>query len=476
MASGGPVRELCEEVTCPICLEYFRDPVTIAECGHNFCRACLTCSWGESGGEASCPQCRGKAQEGNLRPNRQLANIVEIAQKLSLQVEEARKEEARERICEKHREPLKLFCQTDEILVCMICDKSKEHKSHEVIPAKEAAQEYKDKIFDCLETLRTEREEILEYIQDVEDESQELLRRTESERQTRVAEFRTLHQLLNKHEKDLLAQIEETEKDIARKRDEHLAKLSEELSSLESLIREMEEKHQQAGNELLQDVRSTLQRFEKKETFENPEAFPIELTCPVRYRRHKRFLELAMLRFRDILRWAFPERRATVTVDPASASSHAVLCLNQETIEWQSETQDLSEDPEKRYGFVLGREGFTTGCHFWEVDVFGEGWAVGVARKPVKGRVTLTPEEGIWAVGRWKGQYKVFVKGTDPPLTMMLESDSIRICLNYEGRAVAFYDADTTGLLNEFSGASFSGETLYPFFAVYDSGCLWLSP
>ncbi|XP_015279943.1 PREDICTED: zinc finger protein RFP-like, partial [Gekko japonicus] len=249
-----------EEVTCPICLEYFKDPATIAECGHSFCRACLTRSWGESGtAEASCPQCRGKAQEGTLRPNRQLANIVEITRKLSLQMEEGRKEEAREKICEKHREPLKLFCQTDEILLCWVCDRSKEHKSHEVIPAEEAAQEYKDKIFNSLETLRTEREKILEDIQDAEDYSQEMLRTTESERQRRVADFRILHQLLNKHEKDHLAKIEEVEKEIARKRDEYLARLSEGLSSLESLIQEMEEKHQQPGSELLQDVRGTLQ-------------------------------------------------------------------------------------------------------------------------------------------------------------------------------------------------------------------------
>uniref|UniRef100_A0A8C8B9V7 Zinc finger RING-type eukaryotic domain-containing protein n=1 Tax=Otus sunia TaxID=257818 RepID=A0A8C8B9V7_9STRI len=35
-------RSLQDELTCPVCLEYFNDPVLVAECGHNFCRA-----WGQ---------------------------------------------------------------------------------------------------------------------------------------------------------------------------------------------------------------------------------------------------------------------------------------------------------------------------------------------------------------------------------------------------------------------------------------------
>uniref|UniRef100_A0A8C3K6M9 RING-type domain-containing protein n=1 Tax=Calidris pygmaea TaxID=425635 RepID=A0A8C3K6M9_9CHAR len=37
---GSAARSLQDELTCPVCLEYFNDPVLVAECGHNFCRAC----------------------------------------------------------------------------------------------------------------------------------------------------------------------------------------------------------------------------------------------------------------------------------------------------------------------------------------------------------------------------------------------------------------------------------------------------
>ncbi|XP_015273656.1 PREDICTED: tripartite motif-containing protein 7-like [Gekko japonicus] len=296
MAGEGPVKELWEEATCSICLDYFKDPVILTECGHNFCRACLTRSWGESGAKPSCPQCRGAAQEGSLRPNHQLASFVEIAKKFTLQEgkdagangqvcpkhqellrfsgkdEEAPlcvvcsiSEECKEtevsvvlleslkavvvaqkgRVCQKHQEPLKLFCKDDEALICVVCDRSKEHRNHETLPLEEASQEYK--------------------------------KQTKGVKQEAVAKFRQLHTFLEEQENLLLAQMEEVEEEVAKKRDQHLARLSKELSSLESLIQEMEEKSQQPAGDFLQDARSTLKRYEEKEPFANPAAFPLAL-------------------------------------------------------------------------------------------------------------------------------------------------------------------------------------------------------
>ncbi|KAL8213175.1 UNVERIFIED_CONTAM: hypothetical protein K2H54_061116 [Gekko kuhli] len=475
MASGDPVRELSEELSCPICLQYFRDPVTIAECGHNFCQACLTRSWGEVAAGASCLVCKQTADPRNLRPNQQLANVVEITKKLRLQ-----RGGTEEGICEKHREPLKLFCRADEILICTVCDRSKEHKNHEVIPAEEAAQEYKDKVINCLETLRTKREKMLVYLKEAARESQGMLKITQSERQKTVAEFRTLCQFLEQQGKRFLAQIEEVEKEIAKKRNAYLTKLSEELSSLESLIREMEKKHQQPVTELLQDVRSSLQRCKEKENFENPVAFSSDLEWRLQGSGDiGLFFGGLMKQFKDTLVSELQMQKVNVTLDPNTASSKLILSEDQRSIKCHSKAEDRPEDPENVYIYssVMGSKGFTAGCHFWEVLVGCEdGWAVGVASKPVKGRFIFTPEEGIWVVGRNKGQYKAFIRGINPPLTLCGELKRIRVSLNYEGGQVVFFDADRAALLYRFSGASFSGETLRPLFAVYNKGCIRLCP
>nr|XP_042703899.1 zinc finger protein RFP-like [Chrysemys picta bellii] len=139
MAAENPVESLQEEASCPICLQYFTEPVTL-ECGHNFCRACISQCWEGSDTAASCPQCRETVQQRNLRPNRQLANVVEIAKRLSLQ---AAKGAGRDGVCGEHQEALKLFCEEDQTPICVICRESRAHRAHTVVPIQEATQEYK---------------------------------------------------------------------------------------------------------------------------------------------------------------------------------------------------------------------------------------------------------------------------------------------------------------------------------------------
>ncbi|KAG6920867.1 tripartite motif containing 27 [Chelydra serpentina] len=141
MATDNPVESLQEEATCPICLEYFTAPVTL-ECGHNFCRACIAQCWEGSTTAVSCPQCRETVQQRNLRPNKQLGNMVEIAKRLNLQ---AAKETGGDRVCREHLEALKLFCEEDQTPICVVCDRSRAHRAHTVVPIQEAAQEYKGK-------------------------------------------------------------------------------------------------------------------------------------------------------------------------------------------------------------------------------------------------------------------------------------------------------------------------------------------
>ncbi|XP_062825389.1 zinc finger protein RFP-like [Anolis carolinensis] len=265
-------QDLCAELTCPICLDYFEDPVTLAECGHNFCRTCLTQSCGEGGEKAACSQCRICFQIENLITNRQLRNMVEIAKKL-----QEERGTGGDRLCEKHQEPLKLFCKEDEVLICVVCDRAKAHKNHEVVPLEEAPQDYKTKIASYLMSLKKLQEEMCAFKTQTDAESQILLKQTKAGREKTVAAFKQLHQFLEEQEKLLLSQMEEVEKEIASKRDEHMANLSEELSSLENIIREMELKCLQPASEFLQDIKNTLQRCEARKEFRKPDIYPLEL-------------------------------------------------------------------------------------------------------------------------------------------------------------------------------------------------------
>nr|XP_030736213.1 E3 ubiquitin-protein ligase TRIM7 isoform X3 [Globicephala melas] len=180
--------ELQGEVTCSICLELFREPVSV-DCGHSFCRACIARCWERSGAGATaashkfscslpCPQCREPARPGQLRPNRQLAAVATLLRRFSLPAGaqgERGPPEAGAAGCAQHREPLKLYCQDDGRAICVVCDRAREHRAHAVLPLDEAVQEAKELLESRLQVLKKDLEDYEAFRSTEEKESKELL-------------------------------------------------------------------------------------------------------------------------------------------------------------------------------------------------------------------------------------------------------------------------------------------------------------
>ncbi|CAM4624202.1 zinc finger protein RFP-like [Lepidochelys kempii] len=476
MAAENPVDRLQDEASCPICGKYFKDPVVI-DCGHSFCRACINQCWESQDTSFSCPQCRETTQQRNLRPNRPLANVLELAKRLSLQV---MKDAGGESACGEHREPLKLFCEEDQTLICVVCDRSRAHRAHTAVPIEEAAQEYKGKIQAHLETLREEREKLLGFKVTGEGKSQEYLLQTQTERQKIVDEFQQLRKFLEEQERRLLAQLENLEKEIVKIQNENVTKLSEGISCLSDLISEMEGKCQKPASEFLQDVRRTLSRCEMGK-FQKPVGLSAELEKRFSDFSQKNFaLPETMKKFKDMLRSELEVKRgkslgsdrpANVTLDPDTAHPKLVLSEDRKSVRWGDTWQDLPDNPERFDAdpCVLGYEGFTSGIHSWEVEV-GDGlfWAVGAARESVKRKegISYNPEGGIWAVEQcWWGQYQALTSPVTP-LPLSWVPRRIRVSLDYEWGQVTFFNADNETPIFTFPPASFNGERIRPWLSV----------
>lgn len=146
MATSAPLRSLEEEVTCSICLDYLRDPVTI-DCGHVFCRSCTTDVRPASGGRPVCPLCKKPFKKENIRPVWQLASLVENIERLKVDKDRQPGDAAREppdaRLCERHREKLHYFCEDDGKLLCVLCRESREHRPHTAVLVEKAAQPHR---------------------------------------------------------------------------------------------------------------------------------------------------------------------------------------------------------------------------------------------------------------------------------------------------------------------------------------------
>ncbi|XP_038226758.2 E3 ubiquitin-protein ligase TRIM7-like [Dermochelys coriacea] len=384
---------------------------------------------------------------------------------------ESTKEPEVGRVCEKHNEDLKVFCQEDQISMCMVCHLSRDHREHTAVPIEEAAADYKDQIQSRLEILKKEREKILSFKLNKESKSQELLKQLETEKQKIVSEFQELCQFLEEQKRLLLAQLEKLNKEIKKRRAEYVAKLSEEISSFSHLTSEMEQKCQQTASEFLQDIKGTLSRCER-EKFQNPVAFSSELKWRSwESSQRTASLETIMKKFKDSLSSSQRLDKVNVTLDPDTAHPQLIVSADRKSVRRGDTWQDLPNNPERfdTELCVLGCEGFTSGRHYWEIELKeGEVCIVGVIRESVsrKGDIDFNPEQGIWAVLCNEDRYWALTSPGDfTPFSPSRAPRRIWVYLDYEEGRVAFFDAGNGDSIVTFPPASFAGERIRPLFS-----------
>uniref|UniRef100_A0A4W3GS85 Zinc finger protein RFP-like n=1 Tax=Callorhinchus milii TaxID=7868 RepID=A0A4W3GS85_CALMI len=393
MASVQELENLRNEATCSICLEFYTDLVTI-DCGHNFCRDCILQCWGTGQGSVSCPQCRQQIPQRSVRPNRTLSNMVESVRRLSLNL---RLEEVGIQ-CEEHEEKLKLFCEMDQRAICVVCAMSRDHKDHTVIPIKEAAELHK--------------------------------RQAERLRKNIDAEFAQRHQLLIEEQRDLITKLRQQEEAILGQIENNKSDISNQIASINQRIAEIQ-------------TRLTLQ---------NTEFLKVHRLCVWCDRQagdgvNAEFRKRCRRRGRIVC-------VSSLTLDPHTAHRRLILSEDRTRVRAGDKDQWVPDTPE-RFSFwpsVLGSEGFTSGRHYWEVEVGNSTyWTVGVAREsvPRKGCFTHGPEVGVWAVRLYNGEY---IALTSPRTPLPLR--------------VSLYDAEHMSHLFTFTH-TFTGK-LFPYFSTCD--------
>ncbi|XP_053234874.1 E3 ubiquitin-protein ligase TRIM7-like isoform X2 [Podarcis raffonei] len=230
-----------------------------------------------------------------------------------------------------------------------------------------------------------------------------------------------------------------------------------------------------------QDIKKTMSRCAPGHFQPSEEASPKLEERLDNFSRKGKLLKETLNRFQDNVTSVVEKGETVKTLNDKDAALYpdvpsAFLPLDRrnagcEELQERLPALDYVPDAPKRLdsrALVLGCDGFTSGRYFWELEVGdGEFWAVGVTRDPSKkkGMMGFSPEEGIWAVGLWKGQHWAL---TSPVTALSLSKPPrrIRVSLDYVGECVTFTDADTDSPIFTFPPASFNGARTHPLLWV----------
>lgn len=380
MATSAPLRSLEEEVTCSICLDYLRDPVTI-DCGHVFCRSCTTDIRPISGGRPACPLCKKPFKKENIRPVWQLASLVENIERLKVdggrQPGEAAQEQVDARLCERHQEKLHYFCEDDGKLLCVMCRESREHRPHSAVLVEKAAQPHREKILNHLSILRRDRDKIQGFQAKGEADILAALKKLQDQRQCIVAEFEQGHQFLREREQHLLGQLAKLEQELTEGREKFKTRGIGELARLAQVISELEGKVQQPAAELMQDTRDFLNRYPRKKFWIGKPIARVVKKKTGEFSDKLQSLQRGLREFQGKLLRDLEYKTVSVTLDPQSASGYLQLSEDWKCVTYSGLYQGAYLYPQQfdcEPG-VLGSKGFTWGKVYWEVEVEREGWS-----------------------------------------------------------------------------------------------------
>ncbi|XP_034719025.1 zinc-binding protein A33-like [Etheostoma cragini] len=155
-----------------------------------------------------------------------------------------------------------------------------------------------------------------------------------------------------------------------------------------------------------------------------------------------------------------------VTLDADTANPYLILSNDGKEVYCGDVERILPDNPDRfnRALNVLGKQGFSSGRHYYEVGVKGKtSWDLGVVKESLdrKGSISASPENGYWTICLREGEkYKAF----GGRLTVKIPPKKVGVFVDYEKGSVSFYDVDSADLIHSFTGCSFT-EKLYPFFS-----------
>lgn len=330
-------------------------------------------------------------------------------------------------MCSLHGERLKLFCQDDQQLICVICRDSQKHKKHNFDPINEAAEALRAELKLKTLHLKTKLGSFQAHKLNYDKMASHIKLQAQQTEKTIKEEFLKLYQFLRAEE---AARIDAVRKEATLKSEAmniEIVNLTAEISSLEDRIRTIEREMMAEDISFMLNVRSTMKRSQYN--LPDPETPSGALMDEAKHLGNLLFT--VWRKMKDIIQYT------PVTLDPNTGGSILTISEHMTRLTGSNKSHPLPKNPERlQNSDVLGSEGFSSGKHSWDVEV-RDWWAVGVVAR------TKNPK-GFWGIGTHgvdvllehiqEGNVGIDLEGSMP--------QKIRVHLDYDQGILSFFDLD----------------------------------
>ncbi|CAN0205958.1 unnamed protein product [Lampetra planeri] len=505
MASASPSDCVDSELSCPICLGTFDCPSTLS-CGHSFCLRCLDGAW-ERASSFSCPQCRAAFPERpQMKRNVALANLVDQlgvgkrmagvvfcdtcddgetpAVKTCIRCETSFCEShlkphlknpklmdhvlvapivsLEERRCKKHKEELKFYCKQDASLVCMTCTIIGEHRGHDAVTLEDEHETRKSRVGEetrAVDEKRKKAEASVGQMKATRKDVQDSMVQTKA----RISgEFTRMRVTLDEDERAALDRVDVKGRELLSRIEENIAHYERKISELQAAATRLR---------TLQEERDSLTflQVHLKETNRRD----AQKGDPPTSLSKKDIATISALHGAVVNLLAFMYGRSP-TVDTNSAYNYLQISSDLRTVTRTAVSQGRPDHPHRFdvWPQALCSESFSSGQHYWEVDVGGAagfcevGVAYGtIARKGGGSECELGRNDSSWVLYKNNNSCSVRHGGVWTSVPVRDPPRRVGCHLHWEAGLLSFYRADSMELLHSVHH-SFS-QPLYPALSVW---------
>ncbi|KAK1889827.1 Tripartite motif-containing protein 29 [Dissostichus eleginoides] len=274
-----------------------------------------------------------------------------------------------EKICKKHERLLEIYCRSDHTCICTACAEAS-HKSHDLVSAE---HEWKKKMSN-LGKKRSELKHLIKERTKKLDEIKQSIKVIKASSQKELEEswqvYAELQRLVEQSQAELVELIAKRQREGERHAQELARGLENELSQLRSRSNELEAyAHTQDKVLFLQNLATLTPPPEPTDWSAvsiNTDLYLGTIRSSVSGLVDKFHEELKRLYGKELRK--VQNYSSEVILDPATAQRNLVVSEDGRQVRYEERKTSHTEGP-KRFSpalFVLGREGLTSGRHYWE--------------------------------------------------------------------------------------------------------------